>query len=612
MASSSTTRWVSTAPYVTISASIDTTKSTGDKAVINWSLTYTSDSAADTSVAKSYTVTLNGDVKGTLKTGTYDIDGKTGTHTIASGTYSINKTHSSQSLVFGVTFEFNLTWSGKYKGTTSATVTLSVPRKTSYTVKYNMNGIAEDSVPAAQTKWYGETLTLSNRSIVLTDRYTLIGWSTSPTGSKEYSIGGAYTKNASVTLYAVWQPAEFTVTYNANGGSGAPASQTKIYNTPLTLSGVTPTRDKYSFRGWGTTTTATTASYQPGGTYTGNAKITLYAIWSLDYAKPRMSNVSVYRSDSDYNPKDDAEGATVKFDWATDRENPTLKIELINSGEVTHHHTTTGSGTSGTFKIYMSGGSGAPISADKTYTVRITVADSDGSHSVSRTLAGVKYVVDFLAGGKGVSFGKPAEHEGYADFGYEILLDNNLRIAGANLDGDPVEAFQPQNSNGNTVIGWGNYNASNDLTSEERLAKTNGHTNVYGHDVHIGVASIPNPGTYRPYRRRGDSLTFTLRTAGYVTNSGKDVTFIVPFAIPILGGATATATSGNGFVLRQNGAYTHGSASSTYIHPDSYSASVSMFCGVYVTAHFSETAAAINVVNNAPIGIYWNGTITFS
>lgn len=71
----------------------------------------------------------------------------------------------------------------------------------------------------------------------------------------------------------------YTVTYDANGGSGAPSAGTKIHGTALTLSPNKPTRTGYTFKGWATSSTATTANYQPSGSYTNNADITLYAVW---------------------------------------------------------------------------------------------------------------------------------------------------------------------------------------------------------------------------------------------------------------------------------------------------------------------------------------------
>lgn len=73
----------------------------------------------------------------------------------------------------------------------------------------------------------------------------------------------------------------YTVKYDANGGSGAPGNQTKTWGTNLTLSSVKPTRAGYNFLGWATSSTATTATYQPGGSYTTNAGTTLYAVWQV-------------------------------------------------------------------------------------------------------------------------------------------------------------------------------------------------------------------------------------------------------------------------------------------------------------------------------------------
>ena len=74
----------------------------------------------------------------------------------------------------------------------------------------------------------------------------------------------------------------YTVTYNANGGSGAPASQTAISGINLTLSSTVPTRSGYTFLGWSTDSNATTATYAKGTTYTANVSTTLYAVWKTD------------------------------------------------------------------------------------------------------------------------------------------------------------------------------------------------------------------------------------------------------------------------------------------------------------------------------------------
>ena len=71
----------------------------------------------------------------------------------------------------------------------------------------------------------------------------------------------------------------YTVSYNANGGSGKPASQYKVSSKTLKLSSTKPTRIGYTFLGWSTSSSATTATYSAGGNYTANSGATLYAVW---------------------------------------------------------------------------------------------------------------------------------------------------------------------------------------------------------------------------------------------------------------------------------------------------------------------------------------------
>ena len=71
----------------------------------------------------------------------------------------------------------------------------------------------------------------------------------------------------------------YRVVYNANGGSGAPSTQYRDFNETISLSSTKPTRDGYIFLGWSTSSTATSASYNPGSSYSTNADLNLYAVW---------------------------------------------------------------------------------------------------------------------------------------------------------------------------------------------------------------------------------------------------------------------------------------------------------------------------------------------
>jgi uncharacterized protein (TIGR02145 family)/uncharacterized repeat protein (TIGR02543 family) len=150
----------------------------------------------------------------------------------------------------------------------------------SYTITYDANGATGVTLPASQTKTRFVDLTLSSTKPTVTG-YTFTSWNTSADGSGTVAMpGGIYSVNADVTFYAQWKVETYTVTYDANGGTGAPASQTKIYNVALTLSTTVPTRTGYTFVGWNTSVDGSGTAYTPGASYAANADLTLYAQWN--------------------------------------------------------------------------------------------------------------------------------------------------------------------------------------------------------------------------------------------------------------------------------------------------------------------------------------------
>lgn len=310
--------------------------------------------------------------------------------------------------------------------TMTASKSIKIKAKPSYTVSYSANG--GSGAPSSQTKWYDESLTLSSTEPTRTG-YTFKGWSTSSTATTAtWSAGGTYTTNATDTLYAVWKANTYTVSYNANGGSGAPSSQTKTYGKTLTLSNTVPTRTNYNFVGWATSSTATTASYQAGGSYTKNSAATLYAVWELAYSKPRITNISVNRVNTNGQSDDQGTRCKVAFSWATDKAAPTITISYRQTTSANWSDVTlTAENTSGTVEQILS----AEFSIDKSYEVKVTVADSVGSSYVTRTLSSGKFIIDFKAGGDGVAIGKAAENAGfdvYMDTKFEksVTIDGNL------------------------------------------------------------------------------------------------------------------------------------------------------------------------------------------
>lgn len=149
-----------------------------------------------------------------------------------------------------------------------------------------------------------------NRAKLTRRGYDHIGWADKADAVTAKYTGGdpiVLTKdNPTKTIYAVWMPF-FELKYDANGGTGAPASQTRTAAHPtvnrvtFTVPNQTPSKEGYTFKGWADSATATTAQYQPGGTVDvkhENSPKTVYAVWESNTpptdkpAKPTENDVT--------------------------------------------------------------------------------------------------------------------------------------------------------------------------------------------------------------------------------------------------------------------------------------------------------------------------------
>ena len=99
-------------------------------------------------------------------------------------------------------------------------------------------------------------------------------------GKKSDSISGArvryYTESISVAA------ATYTVSYNKGAnGTGTNSTATKTYGTTLTLKGAQFTRTGYTQTGW-SKTDGGAQDYALSGSYTTNAAVTLYPVWTIN------------------------------------------------------------------------------------------------------------------------------------------------------------------------------------------------------------------------------------------------------------------------------------------------------------------------------------------
>ena len=253
------------------------------------------------------------------------------TYTISYNANGGSPTPSSQTKTQGTAITLTTTKPSKSNGSGNDTVkfyvdnSLYTTKYAAYTVYYtfshwsyngsNYNSGASFNVDAncTLTANYStsystsETITLPSPT---KSGYTFNGWYTAASGGTRVGgAGGSYTPTTSVNLYAQWSANSYTISYNANGGSGAPSNQTKTHGTALTLSSTRPTKSNtssntgytvsfnynggsgsttslkaadetaYTFTGWNTKADGSGTSYSSGGSYTANSSATLYAQW---------------------------------------------------------------------------------------------------------------------------------------------------------------------------------------------------------------------------------------------------------------------------------------------------------------------------------------------
>ena len=304
-----------------------------------------------------------------------------------------------------------------------ATASYTIPELPTYVISYNANG--GSGAPSSQTKVHGSTITLSSTKPTRSG-YDFLGWDSSSTATTAtYSSGGSFTANRTVTLYAIWKAHTYSVTYNTNGGANGPSSQTKTHDVALTLSTTVPTRANYNFLGWGLSSTATTIAYSPGASYTANTSTTLYAIWELAYTPPRITSISIVRSDSNGAALDYGTYIRVFFNWATDKNASSIKIQWkISSSDTWNTNNISVSGTSGNVQRVIGSND---ISTETSYDVKVTVEDDTGYTTASKIVPGAIYSIDVLSGGKGVAIGKPAKTQNLFEVAFDSKFNGSIR-----------------------------------------------------------------------------------------------------------------------------------------------------------------------------------------
>jgi uncharacterized repeat protein (TIGR02543 family) len=151
-----------------------------------------------------------------------------------------------------------------------------------YTITFNTN-TGDGGSMSTQDINYGASANLTSNGFTKTG-YIFASWNTQADGlGTDISDGASYTMSSAsnVTLYAKWTPNPHTITFNADGGSGANTNQAIEYNVSENLDSNPFTKTGYSFAGWATTSGGSVA-YAEGASYTGTSDATLYAQWTVN------------------------------------------------------------------------------------------------------------------------------------------------------------------------------------------------------------------------------------------------------------------------------------------------------------------------------------------
>jgi uncharacterized repeat protein (TIGR02543 family) len=196
--------------------------------------------------------------------------------------------------------------------TTAADVTIYAKwTGASFTVTFDYNGATSGADDVSGTFTTGlAALTLPTPTKT---GYTFGGWYEASNFSGS-ALGATYTTTADITIYAKWDPATFTVTYNYNSATGGNSAATATFTTDgVVITLPNPTRTGYEFDGWYLASNFSGSAL--GATLTLTADDDVYAKWSA----------STYNVIYAYNGADGS-NSTIDDDYTTEGTAITLPV----------------------------------------------------------------------------------------------------------------------------------------------------------------------------------------------------------------------------------------------------------------------------------------------
>lgn len=197
----------------------------------------------------------------------------------------------------------------------------------------------------------------------------------------------------------------------------------------------------------------------------------------------------------------------------------------------------------------------------------------------------------------------------------EVWADGSLNSAGsvratenfvANSNNRGVFLRYTDNTLANSLL----MNASDELCLGYGQYVNGKPTKLYGNDISLFVKSAD--ASFRPYYRKGDSVSGRWMGAGMITGGGKSIYFPISLDRPIVGNPTVTVTNVNGTIVIQDNAYLYGTSSSTGAIPASIVARKDIGNGTCINVIMTMKNTNGVVYQRGTVGINASIKITFS
>ena len=289
---------------------------------------------------------------------------------------------------FTLTFNGNKNTSGSTNNVTG-TINITYSRQRTYYLQYNYDLTKSTQVGEGYGSNYESgrtypTLTLPSNGFVRTG-YTFMTWALGSETGTAYAVGSTYTPTSgtSATMYAVWDANDYTLTFNANGGTlTGNETYTVTYDSTNynSMSSIIPTREGYTFAGWYTDAVEGVQVYNANGqavegeywatsgsnlVWHHDGNVTLYAHWT---ARPYNVTTGISDGTASITVADiGSYGEGLSISWAAkaNTEQYTYKLENVR--------VYSGTDTSGTLLATYTSGTSATYVMNGTYYPNIYI-----------------------------------------------------------------------------------------------------------------------------------------------------------------------------------------------------------------------------------------------